>query len=287
MPRLATAGLLLLAALTSPLAAQSFTGTYTLQTAGGTVVTLTMRQDAAGRASGTMSGNGSSYQLAGALQGPELVGKATGNGTTVWFEASLDGAELHLILADVGPNGQPVLEQAKEIVFTRSGSAAPGAPPTGAPAPPPPPAPKQPATARGPVASAAPPAPAAASPQDRQLRDFLLSSPWCSFSYSQASGSTSTSRNVFLANGTLLIGTNYEGGTTNQNGGGNVDVGGGATGSYYGQSQGGQQARWQVQGGQLYVDLGQGMQPVPLQITRNSSGYPIITTGGKEYSQCR
>ncbi len=85
----------------------------------------------------------------------------------------------------------------------------------------------------------------------------------------------------------LLIGTNQEGGTVNQNGGGSVDLGGGASGSYYGQSQGGQQARWQVQGGQLYVDLGQGMQAVPMQISRNSSGNPIVTSGGKEYYQCQ
>jgi hypothetical protein len=135
--------------------------------------------------------------------------------------------------------------------------------------------------------AAAPPAPASGSPQDQQLRQFLLSSAWCSFSYSQTSGTSHTSRNVFQANGVLLIGTNREGGTVTQNGGGSVDLGGGATGSVYGQSQGAQQARWQVQGGQLYVDMGQGMQVVAMQITRNSSGYPIITAGGTEYSQCQ
>jgi hypothetical protein len=45
--------------------------------------------------------------------------------------------------------------------------------------------------------------------------------------------------------------------------------------------------QWQVQGGQLYLDSGQGMQPVRMTISRNSNGYPIITADGKEYSQCR
>lgn len=288
--------LLLTLSVVMPAAAQNYSGTYLMQTPNGGTITLTLKQGAGGKAAGTMSGNGASFQLAGQLQGPELVGQVSGGGNTAWFEASLDGTELHLIVADVGANGQPDLEKARELLFSRSGTAmaAPVQPQRGTPAPPPAPAPRSPATPRAPqaapraqAAAPAPPAQAAGSPQDQQLRNFLLSSAWCSFSYSQTSGSTSTSRNVFLANGILMIGTNYEGGTTNQNGGGNVDLGGGASGSYYSQSQGGQQARWMVQGGQLHVDLGQGMQPVPMQITRNSNGYPIITTGGKEYSQCR
>lgn len=272
--------------VTVPLAAQNYTGTYLLQAGNGAAVTLTLRQDG-GRATGTMSGNGATFQLAGELQGPELVGKATGNGSAVWFEASLDGNELHLVLADVAPNGQPDLSGAKEIIFTRSGTALapPAAAPRTAPPAPPAPAPRTPLTA--PRAPAAAPAPPQGSAQDQQLRTFLLSSPWCSFSYNQTTGTSKSSRNVFLANGILMIGTNREGGTVNQNGGGNVDLGGGATGSYYNQSQGGQQARWQVQDGQLYLDTGQGMQLVAMQITRNSNGYPIITASGIEYSQCQ
>jgi len=300
MRRLIAVSILLLTLLVVvPISAQSYSGTYLLQAPNGGTITLTLKQDASGKAAGTMSGNGASFQLDGQLQGPELVGKLTGGGNTAWFEASLEGTELHLVVADVGANGQPDLEKAREITFTRSGTAmaapAPAPATRGAPAPPPAPTPRSPptpATPRtpqtAPRAPTAAPAPqAAGSPQDQQLRNFLLSSAWCSFSYNQRTGSSSTSRNVFLANGILMIGTNREGGTVNQNGGGNVDLGGGASGSYYSQSQGGQQARWQVQGGQLYVDLGQGMQPVAMQITRNSSGYPIINADGTEYSQCQ
>ena len=274
--------------VTAPLAAQDYTGTYLLQAANGGTVTLTLQQDGAGNAAGTMSGNGVTFQLNGERQGPELVGKATGAGNAVWFEASLNGAELHLVLADVAANGQPDLTGAKEIIFTRAGSAQVphAAGPRTAPAAPPPPASRAPQSVqRAPTAAPAPPPQGSA--QDQQLSTFLLSSPWCSFSYNQSTGSSRSSRNVFLANGMLMIGTNREGGTVNQNGGGNVDLGGGATGSYYNQSQGGTQARWQVQGGQLYVDMGQGMQVVVMQITRNSSGYPIITVSGTEYSQCQ
>ncbi len=270
--------------LTAPLTGQNYSGTYLLRAQDGGTVTLTLRQDAAGKATGTMSGNGATFQLAGQLQGPELVGTASGGGNSAWFEASLDGTELHLIVADVGPNGQPDLDRAKEIVLSRSASAQ-VEPPRASPAPPTPAAPR--AAPPAPRAAAAPPPAPARSPQDEQLRQFLLSSAWCSFSYSQTSGTTHTSRNVFLQNGILLIGTNREGGTTNQSGGGTVDLGGGATGSIYSQSQGAQQARWQVQGGQLSLDVGQGMQPVAMQITRNSNGYPIISAGGTEYSQCQ
>jgi hypothetical protein len=273
-------GALLALVLVTPLVAQNYSGTYVVTAPSGGTVTLLIKQDATGNATGSLTGNGATFQLTGKLQGPELVGQATGSGANAWFEASLEGAELHLVLADLGPNGQPNLERAQEITLTRSGNAAtpakPGqrapvavAPPAHAPAPP----------------AAAPPS--GGSPQDRQLTQLLLSSAWCSFSYNQTSGTTKTSRSQFQPNGVLVIGTNAEGGTTNQNGGGTVDLGGGATGSVYGQSRGGQQARWQVQGGQLFIDLGQGMQMVPLSITRNSNGYPIITANGSEYSQCR
>ena len=37
----------------------------------------------------------------------------------------------------------------------------------------------------------------------------------------------------------------------------------------------------------LGYDVAQGLQLVPMQVTRNSNGYPIINANGKEYSQCR
>jgi hypothetical protein len=44
---------------------------------------------------------------------------------------------------------------------------------------------------------------------------------------------------------------------------------------------------WRVQGGMLVLSQdGVNWTPQMLQVTRNSSGYPIVHSGGKEYSQC-
>ena len=166
----------------------------------------------------------------------------------------------------------PNLSAAQELRFTRSSRVA-TAPPAVRPSAP---VAAVPQAGRSPASE-----PGDGTPQDQQLRQLLLSSPWCSFSYSQTSGSTHTSRNVFYADGRLAVNTNYEGGTVNQFGGGNT-----ATGSVSTQAQGGDVIQWQVQGGQLYINAGQGMQLARLTISRNSNGYPIITTDGKEYSQC-
>jgi hypothetical protein len=51
----------------------------------------------------------------------------------------------------------------------------------------------------------------------------------------------------------------------------------------------GETGQWAVKGGQLYMsDPPETPQlvAVPLQVTRNSNGYPILTADGKEYSQC-
>lgn len=280
---LALAGLLW--ALPADAAAQKFTGTYTSQGQQG-VVTLALTHAQGGATSGTLSGNGTVIRLAGKASRGELTGEAVSGASRAVFTATLEGNQLAFVLVELGADGAPNLATATELRFHKVSNIA-AAPPVGAtpaaPAAPPPPVagrPRAPAAAPAP----APPAPraSAGSPQDQQLRDLLLSSAWCSFSYSQTSGSTNTSRNVFLADGRLLVNSNHEGGTVNQYGGGSTP-----SGSVYSQSQGGGTYRWQVQGGQLYLDGGQGFQAVPLSIARNSNGYPIITADGKEYSQCR
>lgn len=110
-----------------------------------------------------------------------------------------------------------------------------------------------------------------------QLSQLLMSSAWCWLKY--ASGNTYQERIVFSANGTWssnkeseIYGSNQYAGTSAHSVG--------ASGS---------QGQWTVKGGQLYLsDPPETPQlvPVPLQITRNSNGYPIITADGKEYSQC-
>ena len=56
--------------------AQTFTGTYTLPNQTG-VVTLTLKQDAQGKVTGTLSGNGSTFQIQGEADGEDLIALAS------------------------------------------------------------------------------------------------------------------------------------------------------------------------------------------------------------------
>lgn len=109
------------------------------------------------------------------------------------------------------------------------------------------------------------------------LSRLLLSSAWCSFSYSKVSGATSTSRVQFFANGTWTNGSNYEA------------VNSGPNGSVYNASGSNGGGQWSVRGGQLWMaDPSEPLQPVPgFSVTQNSNGYPIINADGKEYSSCQ
>jgi hypothetical protein len=139
--------------------------------------------------------------------------------------------------------------------------------------------------ARAPGGSAggagAPAAAPAGSPMDAQVRQLLLSSAWCSFSYSATPGGggygdrSSSSRVVFQADGSGFRGSSSESYST---GYGGTAAGGG---------RGGQPFRWQVQNGRLLIDTGAGFQDVNLDGKRNSNGYPILISGGVEYMSCR
>jgi hypothetical protein len=124
---------------------------------------------------------------------------------------------------------------------------------------------------------------AAGSATDKQLRELLLSSAWCSFSYSSTPGGggsgshSSSSRVVFRKDGTAVRGTSSETYST------------GTGGQYAGARQGAGGLRWEVKAGRLLVDTGegQGFQDVNLNVTRNSNGYPILNAAGTEYMMCR
>ncbi len=109
-----------------------------------------------------------------------------------------------------------------------------------------------------------------------QLSRLLLSSNWCYLRY--ASGNTYTEKVHFNANGTWqnysesdIYSNNAYAGTVAQ--------------ANSGRSGGGQ---WAVRNGQLFLSSPEEpqLQPVPLTITRNSNGYPIINADGREYSMC-
>jgi len=110
-----------------------------------------------------------------------------------------------------------------------------------------------------------------------QLSQLLLSSAWCSFSYNKVSGASHQSRVQFFANGTWAAGSRGE------------TYSSGAGGSVAGQHDSGAAGRWKVQNGRLFMSNPEStaLAPVTMTVKRNSSGSPIITADGTEYSQCR
>jgi hypothetical protein len=363
-------------AFVPPAQQPSYTGTYAMKTPSGGVITITLKQDAQGHATGAMSGGGQTFAIDARLQDRNLVGKAG----AVYFEAVLEGGNIEVVLADMGPNG-PDLQNARNLTFERT-SANAATSPSAAPAPAARSGNPLGASSGNPLASgradpmlgtflndqiaftvikgqatpyagnmqiggqdypftatqsagkltgsfnaggqtyrfsatlagntltllsdnqtytlqrrnadnaaaaaqAAPGAPQsqpqqdANDPQSQQLTRLLTATNWCTFSYNATSGHTSSSKSTFRPDGWVVIASNSEGGTTNSMGGTTVNGG-----SFYSQQQGGGQAQWQVKGGQLYLNAGQGWQIMPLQFTQNPNGSVIIKANGTEYSQC-
>lgn len=130
-----------------------------------------------------------------------------------------------------------------------------------------------PGTPQGKSAARKTPAPAAGG--DGQLAQLLTGSAWCGFTYNQHTGTSRRERVVFGADGRLTQTTGADTYTS------------GRHGSVAGQHGGGRQGRWKVQGHVLHLsEDGFNWAPQALQVTRNSNGYPIIKSGGKEYMQC-
>ncbi len=119
------------------------------------------------------------------------------------------------------------------------------------------------------------PAPSPEAPKKAgqdELSRLLLSSNWCWLRY--ASGNTYTQKVHFSADGTWQDYSESD-----------IWVPGSAEANR--SQQGG--GRWQVKNGQLWLSSPDSPQlaPVPLTVTRNSNGYPIINADGREYSMCR
>lgn len=110
-----------------------------------------------------------------------------------------------------------------------------------------------------------------------QLSKLLLSSAWCSFTYNQHTGTSSSTRYQFYPDGTWSTGGRTE--TYNS----------GANGTVAGQYDSNSRGRWESRGGQLFMSTPDSpmLQVVPgFSVTRNSNGYPIINADGREFSSC-
>ena len=125
-------------------------------------------------------------------------------------------------------------------------------------------------------ATAAPPAAVGGNPQDAQARQLLTGNAWCSMTYNQVSGTSTTRKVIFRPDGVMLVS------------GGGETYSSGAGGTYAGQSNTSSAMRWRVENLQLFVDqgAGAGFQDVGVAATRNPNGSVILKSLGREYMMC-
>ncbi len=229
--------------------AQNYAGTFTTTNQQGGTVTLKLTQDAASNVKGTLTGNNNSFQVDAKATPQGLMGKISGAQGTLYLMAQYEGANLVVVLAEPMPDGQPNLNSARHLLFAKAAAA--------------------------PAGKKAPPEKAAGG-MDGQLTALLTRNAWCGFTYNKNSGTSTSERVVFMANG--LVTRNSGAQTYNS----------GPAGSVAGQSANANQARWKVADGMLHFSQdGMNWAPQQLQVTQNSNGSPIIKSGGKEYMQCR
>lgn len=228
--------------------AQNYSGTFTTKNEQGGTVTLSLKQDSASNVKGTLTGNNNTFQVEAKATPQGLMGKISGPQGQLYLMAQFEGGNLNVLLAEPMPDGQPNVNSARRIVFTKAGA---------------------------PSASKGTEKPPAASGTDGQLTALLTRNAWCGFTYNQHSGTSTKERVVFGANG--LVSRNSGAQTYNS----------GPAGSVAGQYGNSEQGRWKVDNGMLHLSQdGTNWAPQPLQVTQNSNGYPIIKSGGKEYMQC-
>lgn len=116
------------------------------------------------------------------------------------------------------------------------------------------------------------------------LARLLVSSDWCSFSFSGGGGGYNSSGSYGRSSSTRF---HLSADGSYRNSSGSESYSSNQYGSVAGQGGNGASGRWQVRAGVLYISEGNGpMQPVQLTVTRNSNGYPIIKSNGTEYMQC-
>lgn len=112
---------------------------------------------------------------------------------------------------------------------------------------------------------------------DREAKQVLTGTAWCSFTYNKSSGTSTTRKVVFRPDGVMTVN------------GGAETYSSGYGGTVAGQSNSSGAMRWKLENLRMYVDQGggAGFQDIGLTATRNSNGYVILRADGREYSMCR
>ena len=101
--------------------AQSYIGTFTTTNRDGATVTLTLRYDGPKQVKGTLSGTDATFQVGGEVTSEGLMGAVTGPRGSAYLMAQFEGANLIVFLAEPGADGQPNLQSARRLVFTKAG----------------------------------------------------------------------------------------------------------------------------------------------------------------------
>lgn len=107
----------------APLTAQDYTGSYAATNDQGGQTVVTLRQ-AGEQVTGTISGNGNTFQVEGVTEDGAIVGAVTGSMGGFYFQAELDGGQLYFTLIEPDANGQPNYDAATTLVFARQGATA-------------------------------------------------------------------------------------------------------------------------------------------------------------------
>jgi hypothetical protein len=112
---------------------------------------------------------------------------------------------------------------------------------------------------------------------DREAKQVLMSTAWCSFTYNKVSGTSTTRKVVFRQDGVMTVN------------GGAETYSSGYGGTVAGQSNSAGAMRWKLENLRMFVDQGNGagFQDIGLNATKNSNGYVILHAGGREYSMCK
>jgi hypothetical protein len=147
----------------TPALAQDYSGTYTAKNSSGGTVTLTLEQDGDKRASGTLTGHGSSsLQVQARVESDELRGTAGNAFGMLYLTGRLKDEALSIVLAEPDVGGKPNPKRATSLRL-----------------------------ARMPVKSA---------PQDGALGEALTRNAWCSSAYT-TSGALGKERLHFMPDG--------------------------------------------------------------------------------------
>ncbi len=211
-------------------------------------VVVTLSRTAQGY-TGTATAQGQQMPLTARSAGDRITGVYQLNGVQLPFQAMVQGNTMMLATNE----GSWQLQRSGAVPGAPGGVRAPGA--------------------GGPAGAIA------ATTRDREIVQLLVQHEWCTMSYSGAlgssSGTTRYERVVFRGDGSGMRRTSSESSYSNPYGG------------VASQGQGGERFQWRVQNGvMLYAGEGGGWEQIPLRLSRNSNGYPIVTAGGKDYALC-